>query len=238
MTGKDFEGYVIYRSTDPDFADIQTVTDGRGAGFLNAPLRGLDGTECKWDVDRRDEPFTDLNGNLVYDLGEPFRDVTGDGYWTPGKDEPFVDTNHNGAYDDGEPFTDRSRDGKWTRGFGDVWKGYHPVPYEDRGVHYYLGNNSGLVHSFVDSNKVINGQTYYYAVVAYDHGDSVGIPVTESTKKIALDPITSGTYVRRQHGAGDSRPTDRGVRRAADRIPGTRPCRRSVYRPGAVHDPE
>ena len=53
------------------------------------------------------------------------------------------------------------------------------------------GNNRGLVHSYVDSNNVINGQTYYYAVVAYDHGDSVGIPPTESTKKITVDPITS-----------------------------------------------
>ena len=48
-----------------------------------------------------------------------------------------------------------------------------------------------LVHTFVDSNEVRNGQTYYYAVVAYDHGDSLGIPPSETTKKISLDPITS-----------------------------------------------
>ena len=47
------------------------------------------------------------------------------------------------------------------------WKGYHPVPYLGRGLMYYLGDNSGLVHTFVDSNEVRNGQTYYYAVVAY-----------------------------------------------------------------------
>ncbi len=73
----------------------------------------------------------------------------------------------------------------------DWWKGYHPVSYKGRGVQYYLGNNRGIVHSFVDSNNVINGQTYYYAVVAYDHGDSLGIPPTETTKKITYDPITS-----------------------------------------------
>ncbi|MFN3694850.1 MAG: hypothetical protein ACK4UV_07560, partial [Ignavibacterium sp.] len=68
---------------------------------------------------------------------------------------------------------------------------YHPVPYQGRGIHYYLGDDTGLRHYFVDSNNVINGQTYYYAVVAYDHGDSLGIPPTETTKKINVDPITS-----------------------------------------------
>ncbi|MCU0343159.1 MAG: hypothetical protein MUF28_04985 [Ignavibacterium sp.] len=124
ITGEDFEGYVIYRSTRPDFADIQTITDGRGSSFLYDPLKDAQGFEAKWDL-----------------------------------------TND--------------------------WKGYHPVPYQGRGVHYYLGDDSGLRHSFVDSNNVINGQTYYYAVVAYDHGDSLGIPPTETTKKISQDPITS-----------------------------------------------
>ncbi len=48
-----------------------------------------------------------------------------------------------------------------------------------------------MSHSFVDSNEVRNGQTYYYAVVAYDHGDSLGIPPSETSKKISLNPITS-----------------------------------------------
>ncbi len=159
INGKDFEGYVIYRSTDPGFADIQTITDGQGAPLLSEPLRDVSGRECRWDVAFRDEPFTDLNGNGVYDAGEPYVDIT--------------------------------HDGRWSAHYEDVWKGYSPVPYADRGIHYYLGNNSGLVHSFVDSNAVINGQTYYYAVVSYDHGDSVGIPPTECTKKVQVDPITS-----------------------------------------------
>jgi len=124
ITGKDFEGYVIYRTTDPTFNSIQTITDGKGAAFLNEPLKTLQGFDAKWDLDND-------------------------------------------------------------------WNGYHPIEYQGRGVHYYLGNNSGLVHSYVDSNNVINGQTYYYAVVAYDHGDSIGIPPTETTKKITQDPITS-----------------------------------------------
>ncbi len=159
ITGKDFEGYVIYRSTDPSFQDIKVVTDGKGSSFLSKPLTDINGFEAKWDVGVRDEPFTDLNNNTRYDTGEP-----------------FVDWN---------------QDGVWSANIDDIWKGYHPVAYQGRGIQYYLGNNSGLVHSFVDSNNVINGQTYYYAVVAYDHGDSVGIPPTESTKKIILDPITS-----------------------------------------------
>lgn len=124
ITGKDFEGYVIYRSTRPDFADIQNITDGRGSKFLYEPLKGVDGFEAKWD--------------LVND-----------------------------------------------------WRGFHPVPFQGRGISYYLGVNSGLRHSFVDSNEVRNGQTYYYAVVAYDHGDSLGIPPSETSKKISSDPITS-----------------------------------------------
>ena len=124
ITGKDFEGYVIYRSLDPNFNDIQTITDGKGSSFLNEPLKTIEGVPAKWDLDND-------------------------------------------------------------------WIGYHPVQYQGRGLHYYVGDNSGLVHSFVDSNNVINGQTYYYAVVAYDHGDSVGIPPTETTKKITVDPITN-----------------------------------------------
>ena len=124
ITGKDFEGYVIYRSTRPDFADVLTISDGRGAAYLYEPLRDLNGFDAKWD--------------LVND-----------------------------------------------------WRGYHPIAYQGRGLHYYLGDNVGLVHSFVDSNNVRNGQTYYYAVVAYDHGDSLGIPPSETGKKISVDPISS-----------------------------------------------
>jgi hypothetical protein len=124
ITGKDFEGYVIYRSTDPNFSDILKVTDGKGASFMSTPLITSTGSEAKWDL----------------------------------KNE---------------------------------WRGYHPVPYQGRGLHYYLGDNTGLVHSYVDSNNVMNGQTYYYAVVAYDRGDSVSIPPSETTKKISVDPVTS-----------------------------------------------
>ncbi len=42
-------------------------------------------------------------------------------------------------------------------------------PIDKDGVKFYLGKNTGLVHTFVDEN-VINGVTYYYAVTAYDSG--------------------------------------------------------------------
>jgi hypothetical protein len=124
VTGKDFEGYVLYRSTDPSFSDIQTISDGQATPFLSEPLKTYSGIDCKWDLVNQ-------------------------------------------------------------------WSGYHPVPYKGRGIHYYLGDNTGLVHSFVDSNNVRNGQTYYYALVAYDHGDSANFPPAETTKKITVDPITS-----------------------------------------------
>src|SRR3989339_1875336 len=159
LTGKDFEGYVIYRSTDPTFSDLQTITDGRGNAFFSTPLKNLKGEDARWDIDKRDEPYVDVNGN--------------------------------GKYDGGEPYTDINLNGHWDSKITDWWREYHPVSFGGRGIQYYMGNNTGLVHSFVDSNKVINGQTYYYAVVAYDHGDSTGIPPTETTKKITVDPITS-----------------------------------------------
>lgn len=158
VLGKDFEGYVIYRSTDPSFGDVQTITDGKGSAFFSTPLKDINGNDCRWDVSKRDEPYKDIN--------------------------------HNGKFDDGEPYTDVNLNGKWDTQITDWWKGYSPMQYLGRGVHYYLGDNTGLVHSFVDSNNVVNGQTYYYAVVAYDHGDSTGTPPTETTKKITQDPIT------------------------------------------------
>lgn len=70
--------------------------------------------------------------------------------------------------------------------------GLHPVSVN--GAHYDLGEDSGLRHSYVDTS-VVNGQTYYYAVVAYDQGyvdtsvtGSVeGIPPSETTCAITVD---------------------------------------------------
>jgi hypothetical protein len=61
-----------------------------------------------------------------------------------------------------------------------------------------MGDDTGLFHTYVDSNRVINGQTYYYTVVAYDRGfaggnDSdflTGIPPSETSKTITYNPTT------------------------------------------------
>jgi hypothetical protein len=71
-------------------------------------------------------------------------------------------------------------------------KGLHPV--DVNGALFYLGDDTGLSHSFVDST-VQNGQTYYYAVTAYDQGyyttnisgTFLGIPPSETSSIIKLD---------------------------------------------------
>lgn len=71
------------------------------------------------------------------------------------------------------------------------YSGLSPIEYGNRGVRFDLGNNTGLVHSFVDSNNVVNGVTYYYAVTAYDRGDiNAGIPPSESQRTINRDALT------------------------------------------------
>ena len=46
----DFEGYVIYRSTDPSFLDKQTITDANGSKFLFEPLKMVNGAAAKFDL--------------------------------------------------------------------------------------------------------------------------------------------------------------------------------------------
>jgi len=76
------------------------------------------------------------------------------------------------------------------------YAGLSSIPYAGRGAYYNLGNNTGLVHSFVDSNNVVNGQIYYYAVVSYDHGDdSLGVAPTECSKSITLNPETNEIFL-------------------------------------------
>jgi hypothetical protein len=71
------------------------------------------------------------------------------------------------------------------------YSGLSNIEYVGRGVRYDLGNNTGLVHSFVDSNNVKNGVTYFYAVVAYDHGDeNAGVAPSETQRTIRRDAVT------------------------------------------------
>lgn len=71
------------------------------------------------------------------------------------------------------------------------YSGYSSIPYIGRGVRYFLGNNSGLLHTYVDSSNVVNGKRYFYSVVAYDHGDAtLQIPPTETQRTIKQDPVS------------------------------------------------
>ncbi len=89
----DFEGYMIYRGTEPDFLESKVITDAYGNATYRKPV-------------------------AQFDL----------------------------------------QDGR---------KGPHPVAIY--GVQFNLGDDTGLKHSYTDTD-VRNGQTYYYAVVSYDYG--------------------------------------------------------------------
>jgi hypothetical protein len=91
----DFEGYRIYRSTDPDFLDARVVTNSSGQPTGNG------------------QPIAQ------FDLA-------------------------NGI------------------------TGFFPFVIEGL-PSYFLGTDTGILHTFVDPTAT-NGQDYYYAVCAYDHG--------------------------------------------------------------------
>jgi len=110
----DFEGYKIYRSTDPYFHDSQVITDGYGTPMFYKPIFQCDLKDGK-------SGFTDFG--LVNGMG------------------------------------------------------------------YYLGDETGITHYFIDNN-VQNGRTYYYALVAYDYGApdiGPGIAPSENNLVIELD---------------------------------------------------
>lgn len=74
----------------------------------------------------------------------------------------------------------------------DQFSGLHPV--DVNGVHFNLGNNTGITHSWVDNN-VVNGQRYFYVITAYDYGlvDRVeinkGIFPSESPFTLSVDEV-------------------------------------------------
>ncbi|HEX9614926.1 MAG TPA: hypothetical protein VGA55_05450, partial [Bacteroidota bacterium] len=74
----------------------------------------------------------------------------------------------------------------------DTIQGLHPI--DINGVKFDLGTETGLRHTFIDTD-VQNGQTYYYAVVSYDKGfytittdgEIDGIAPSECTSIIQVD---------------------------------------------------
>jgi hypothetical protein len=60
---------------------------------------------------------------------------------------------------------------------------------KDPNSNFYLGNNSGLKHTFIDSS-VINGKEYWYSVTSYDRGDvTTGLPALESSRGVTPDEL-------------------------------------------------
>jgi hypothetical protein len=105
----------------------------------------------------------------------------------------------------------------------DSIKGLHPL--DVNGVKFDLGNDSGLRHTFIDTD-VQNGQTYYYAVVSYDRGfytitadgKADGITPSECTSIIRTDlsgnakpDINTAVVIPRAPSAGYIAPGTDGV---------------------------
>ncbi len=69
---------------------------------------------------------------------------------------------------------------------------------DNAGYTYYLGNDTGIVHTYVDKT-VENGLRYFYAVVAYSRGDNtLGIFPAENDKFVSINSsgvITHGINV-------------------------------------------
>lgn len=58
---------------------------------------------------------------------------------------------------------------------------------EINGVEYYLGDDSGIQHYFVDED-VENGRTYYYVLVAYDYGlEDIGDGISPSENSFVIN---------------------------------------------------
>lgn len=129
-----------------------------------------------WDVESENsfDPLTgeqDFQGYKIYrSRDHKFSDV-------------FTITDANGNPFLGKPIAQFDKD--------DSLSGFHPMPFQGRGVKYDMGDNTGLVHEYVDST-VTNGIRYFYAVVAYDSGTDI-LPPTETQAVIEKDPIT-GVY--------------------------------------------
>lgn len=136
----DFEGYVIYKSTEPQFLENKVITDAYGNLTFRKPA-------------------------AQFDL----------------------------------------RDGI---------KGPHPI--DIYGIKYNLGEDTGLKHTWTDTD-VNNGQTYYYAVVSYDYGlvnysaNSVeGIPPSECSAIIKTNSIGEVTFLDINTGRATPRPASAG----------------------------
>jgi hypothetical protein len=114
----DFEGYKLYKGTDPLLSDSRLVTDVFGTPRFHRPI-------AQWDLKNN------IRGN---------------------------------------------------------------VPILNNTLMYNLGSETGLQFSYIDRD-VVNGKTYYYAIVAYDHGFVAG-PDDIDPNAPAIDPQENTFNIR------------------------------------------
>ena len=69
----------------------------------------------------------------------------------------------------------------------DELKGPHPIAFN--GVQFDMGEDTGIQYQYIDSSGVINGQTYYYAVTAYDKGYDLDFYELGYSERDNLQPI-------------------------------------------------
>jgi len=73
------------------------------------------------------------------------------------------------------------------------FKGFTDFAYVE-GEGYYLGDNTGIQHFYID-NEVQNGRTYYYYLTAYDHGiKSMNIAPSENVATLVVDESENITF--------------------------------------------
>ena len=116
---KDFEGYKIYKGTDPDLSDALLITNMFGEKVFYKPIAQFDLIDGIKGI----FPSSGILAELV------------------------------------------------------------------NGVSFNLGTDNGIQNFYVDTD-VLNGRTYYYAVIAYDRGDvSKDIYPSENTRYISKDAL-------------------------------------------------
>lgn len=99
---------------------VRTLINGRDVGIWNNAVfagSGASGQAINGNVDIRGsmhilgegEAYLDLNGSGQRDPAEPFTDNNGNGIWNPG--EAFTDVNGDGSYTVAEPYNDTNANG-------------------------------------------------------------------------------------------------------------------------------
>ncbi len=150
-----------YRFAQPPLMPTLKATAADGKVFLH-----WDDKSDKFTRDSFVKNANDFEGYKLYRSTDKYvadpMTIT-DGYGTPLLRQPIFQCD---KIDNKEGFTD----------FGLI-----------NGMGYYLGEDSGLIHSFID-NTVQNGRTYYYVLVAYDYGiRDVGTGISPSENSFVLE---------------------------------------------------